>query len=52
MYFSLLPWCGSSYAVATLDDIGFQADGSRRAMELEEQAAGVAEDGAILVPSP
>lgn len=38
--------------VATLDDIRLQADRTRRAVELEEQTTGIAQDGADLVPPP
>ena len=39
-------------AVAALDDVGLQRDGTRAAVQLQKEAAGVAEDGAGLVASP
>ena len=39
-------------AVAALDDIGLEGDGSWTAMQLQEQAAGVAEDGAGFIAAP
>ena len=39
-------------AVAALDDIGLEGDGAGAAVQLEEEAAGIAEDGAHLVASP
>lgn len=38
--------------IATLDDIGLERDWSRAAVQLEEQAAGIAEDGARFIASP
>lgn len=51
-HLSLLAWYGSPYAVATLDNIGLQANRPRGSVEFEKQAAGVAEDRAVLVPAP
>lgn len=42
----------SFHPVATLDDIGLEADGAWTPVQLEEEAAGIAEDGAKLVPTP
>ena len=39
-------------AVTALDDVGLQRDGARAAVQLQKEAAGVAEDGAGLVASP
>jgi len=39
-------------AVAALDDVGLEGDGARPAVQLEEEAAGVAQDGARLVTAP
>ena len=39
-------------AIARLDHVGLEGDGTRSAMEFEEEAAGVAEDGAGLVAAP
>lgn len=39
-------------AVATLDDIGLEGDGARPAVQLEKQAAGIAEDGAGFIATP
>ena len=39
-------------AVTGLYNICFQADGSRRAMELEEEATGIAQDCAGLITTP
>lgn len=39
-------------AVATLDDIGLEGDGPRAAVQLQEEAAGVAEHRAGLIASP
>lgn len=51
-YFFLLCLARSLDPVATLDDIRLQADGTRGAVELEEQTTGIAQDGADLVPPP
>ena len=39
-------------AIARLDHVGLERDGSWAAMEFKEEAAGVAEDGAGLVAAP
>jgi len=39
-------------AVARLDHVGLERDGTRAAVQLEEEAAGVAEDGAGLIATP
>lgn len=39
-------------AVAALDDIGLEGDGSWAAMQLQEQAAGVAQNGAGFITAP
>lgn len=39
-------------AIATLDDVCLERDGTGAAVQLEEEAAGVAEDGARLVAAP
>ncbi len=39
-------------AIARLDHVGLERDGSWAAVEFEEEAAGVAEDGAGLVAAP
>jgi hypothetical protein len=39
-------------AVAALDDIGLEGDGSRAAMQLQKETAGVAEHGTCLIASP
>lgn len=38
--------------IATFDHISLEADRSRTAVQLEEEAAGIAEDGANLIPPP
>ena len=43
--------CGLD-SVATLDNVGFETDGSRAAVKLKEQAAGVAKHRARLVSTP
>lgn len=43
---------GSLDPVATLNDVRFQADGSRLAVEFEEEAARVAQHGAGLIAAP
>ena len=44
--------CRGLDAIPALDNIRFQADGTRPAVELEKQAARVAEDGAGFVATP
>lgn len=39
-------------AVARFDHVGFERDGARSAVQFEEEAAGIAEDGAGFVASP
>lgn len=39
-------------AVSALDDVRLQRDGSRPVVQLEEQAASIAEHGAMLVAAP
>lgn len=39
-------------AIARLDHVGLERDGSWAAVEFEEEAAGIAEDGAGLVAAP
>ena len=39
-------------AIARLDHVGLERDGTRAAVQLEEEAAGVAEDGAGLIATP
>jgi hypothetical protein len=39
-------------AVAAFDDIGLEGDGSRAAVQLQEEAAGIAEDRARLIATP
>lgn len=48
----LLGTTGSLDAVAALDHVGFETDGTRATVELEEQAACIAKDGPHLVASP
>lgn len=50
----LLAHAGSASldAVAALDDIGLERDGSRAAVQLQEEPAGVAEDGARFIATP
>ena len=38
--------------IAAFDDVRLQRDGTRSAVELEEETAGVAKDGAHLVATP
>lgn len=38
--------------IPTLDDIRFQRDGTRSAVQFEEQSAGITQHGAIFVASP
>ena len=45
-------WSHRLNAVAALDHIGFERNGPGTAVELEEEAAGVAEDCTGLVASP
>lgn len=40
------------YTVARLDHVGLEGDGSRTAVQFEEEPAGVAEDGTRLIASP
>ena len=40
------------YAIPALDHVGLERDGAGPAVEFEEEAAGVAEDGARLVAPP
>lgn len=40
------------HTVATFDHIGFQAYRTRPPVQLEEQTAGIAKDGARFVPAP
>lgn len=51
-YLALRGLPGSFYPVATLDDIGLQANRSRATMEFQKEATGIAEDGAQLVSAP
>jgi hypothetical protein len=39
-------------AIARFDHVGLERDGTRAAVEFEEEAAGVAEDGAGLIAAP
>jgi hypothetical protein len=39
-------------AIARLDHVGLERDGTRATVEFEEEAAGVAEDGAGLIAAP
>jgi hypothetical protein len=39
-------------AIAALDDIGLERNGSRATVQLEEQTAGVAKNGTHLVATP
>jgi hypothetical protein len=43
---------GGLDAIPALDDIGLEADGSRAAVELQEEATGIAENRAGLVAAP
>jgi hypothetical protein len=52
LYLSLCAGSASLDAVAALDDIGLERDGARAAVQLQEEAAGVAEDGARLIAAP
>lgn len=45
-------WTAGLNAVATLDDISLERDRSRSAVQLQEEAAGIAENGARLIASP
>jgi hypothetical protein len=40
------------HAVAALDDIRLERDGARAAVQLQEEAAGIAENRAILIAAP
>jgi hypothetical protein len=51
-YLALRPLTSSFHSVAALDHIGLEAYRSRSSVELQEQAAGVAEHGAEFVPTP
>jgi hypothetical protein len=49
----LLLGTGSSLdAVATLDDIGLETDGTRTTVQLEEETTSIAQDRAHLVATP
>ena len=39
-------------AIATFDDICFEADGSRPAVQLQEEPAGIAKNGTRLITTP
>jgi hypothetical protein len=51
-YLLATAWTASLDAVAALDDIGFEADGARTAVELQKKPAGIAEDRARLIAPP
>lgn len=51
-YLLFLPLTCSFHTITRLNDIGFETDGSGGAMELEEEAAGIAQDGAHLITTP
>jgi len=48
----LAPWAARLDAVAALDDIRLERDGARAAVQLQEEAAGVAQHGARLIAAP
>jgi len=52
VYLLLRPRARCFDAVAALDHVGLEADGSRAAVQLEKETAGVAEDGAGLIATP
>lgn len=45
-------WSHRLDAIATLDNVSLERDRPRAAVQLEEQAAGIAEDGTKLVATP
>lgn len=51
-YLSFLALCRTFDTIATFDHIGLEADGSRTAVQLEEEAASIAEDRANFIPPP
>ena len=52
MYPLATAWPARLNTIAALDDIGLERDGSRPAVQLQEEAAGIAENGTRLVASP
>lgn len=51
-YLLLCSLAGRLHAVAALDNIGLEADGSRATVKLQEQTASIAKDGASFIASP